>query len=109
MKVYFLGTYSDKGRIGMMESSYDARVSAVRAMLEKAGAKLGSVNYLQGNWDVIADAEVDCYETASGIHAIMMQSGGWDELIILPTMDIDKALSTARHVGDYPMPGSENG
>ena len=69
MKVYFLGAYSEKGRAGMMDSSYDARVSAVSAMLAKAGAKLGSVDYLQGDWDVIADAQVDCYETASGIHA----------------------------------------
>ncbi len=107
MKVFFLGAYSEKGRAGMMESSYDARVKAVREMLAKAGAKLGTVDYLQGAWDVIADAEVDCYETASGIHAIMMQSGGWDELVILPTMDVDKALNAARKIGDYPMPGSE--
>ena len=108
MKVFFLGAYSEKGRAGMMDSSYDARIKAVSAMLAKAGAKLGSVDYLQGAWDVIADADVDCYETASGIHAIMMQSGGWDKLIILPTMDVDKALNTARKVGGYPMPGSEN-
>ena len=107
MKVFFLGAYSEKGRAGMRESSYDARVKAVREMLAKAGAKLGTVDYLQGAWDVIADAEVDCYETASGIHAIMMQSGGWDELVILPTMDVDKALNAARKIGDYPMPGSE--
>ena len=54
-----------KGREGMMASSYDARVKAVSAMVERAGAKLGSVDYLQGPFDVIADAEVDSYETAS--------------------------------------------
>jgi len=59
MKVFFLGAYSDKGREGMMASSYDARVKAVSAMVERAGAKLGSVDYLQGPFDVIADAEVD--------------------------------------------------
>ena len=107
MKVYFLGAYSEKGLAGMMSSSYDARVKAVSAMMERAGAKLGSVEYLQGPYDVIADAEVDCYETASGIAAVMMQSGGWDDLMVLPTMDVDKALNTARAVGDYPMPGSE--
>ena len=47
MKVFFLGAYSDKGREGMMSSSYDARVKAVSAMVEKAGAKLGSVDYLR--------------------------------------------------------------
>jgi uncharacterized protein with GYD domain len=72
MKVFFLGAYSDKGREGMMASSYDARVKAVSAMVERAGAKLGSVDYLQGPFDVIADAEVDSYETASGLQAVMM-------------------------------------
>ena len=43
MKVFFLGAYSDKGREGMMASSYDTRVKAVSAMVKKAGAKLGSV------------------------------------------------------------------
>ena len=33
MKVFFLGAYSDKGREGMMASSYDARVKAVSAMV----------------------------------------------------------------------------
>ena len=59
MKVFFLGAYSDKGREEMMASSYDARVKAVSSMVERAGAKLGSVDYLQGPFDVIADAEVD--------------------------------------------------
>ena len=103
MKVFFLGAYSDKGREGMMASSYDARVKAVSAMVERAGAKLGSVDYLQGPFDVIADAEVDSYETASGLQAVMMASGGWDELLLLPTMDVDKALNVARTVGGYPM------
>jgi len=107
MKVFFLGAYSDKGREGMMASSYDARVKAVSSMVERAGAKLGSVDYLQGPFDVIADAEVDSYETASGLQAVMMASGGWDELLLLPTMDVDKALDVARTVGGYPMPGSE--
>jgi len=37
MKIFFLGAYSDKGREGMMASSYDARVKAVSA---KALSKL---------------------------------------------------------------------
>ena len=60
-------------------------------MVEKVGGKLGTVTYLQGPFDVIADVEVDNYETASGLHATMMLSGGWDELLILPEMDVDKA------------------
>ena len=95
MKVFFLGAYSAAGMQGMMNSNYAARVSAVKKMVEKVGGKLGTVTYLQGPFDVIADVEVDDYETASGLHANMMLSGGWDELLILPEMNVDKAISAA--------------
>ena len=107
MKVFFLGAYSAAGMQGMMSSNYDARVSAVKKMVEKVGGKLGNVTYLQGPFDVIADVELDDYETASGLHANMMLSGGWDELLILPEMDVDKAIKAARIAGDYPLPGQE--
>ena len=107
MKVFFLGAYSAAGMQGMMSSNYDTRVSAVKQMVEKVGGKLGNVTYLQGPFDVIADVELDDYETASGLHANMMLSGSWDELLILPEMDVDKASKAARTAGDYPMPGLE--
>ena len=107
MKVFFLGAYSAAGIQGMMSSTYDTRVSAVKKMVEKVGGKLGAVTYLQGPFDVIADIEVDDYETASGLHANMMLSGGWDELLLLPEMDVDKAIKAARAAGDYPLPGQE--
>jgi hypothetical protein len=37
----------------------------------------------------------------------MMLSGAWDELLLLPEMDIDKALKAARTAGDYPILGEE--
>ena len=90
-----------------MNSTYAAGVSAVMKMVEKVGGKLGTVTYLQGPFDVIADIEVDDYETASGLHATMMLSGGWDELLILPEMNVDKVISAAKTAGGYPMPGQE--
>ena len=107
MKVFFLGAYSAAGMQGMMNSTYAARVSAVKKMIEKVDWKFGTVTYLQGPFDVIADVEVDDYETASGLHANMMLSGGWDELLILPEMNVDKAISAAKTAGGYPMPGQE--
>ena len=107
MKVFLLGAYSASGMQCMMSRTYATRVAAVKKMVEKVGGKLGAVTYLQGPFDVIADVEVDDYETASGLHANMMLSGGWDELLILPEMDVDKALKAARAAGDYPMPGQE--
>ena len=107
MKVFFLGAYSDEGMSGLMESSYDARVKAVSEMCDKAGAKLGSVTYLQGDYDVIADVEVDCIEIASGLRAMMQLSGGGDELLVMPEFDLDKASAAAKAAGGYPMPGQE--
>ena len=107
MKVFFLGAYSAAGMQGMMNSTYAARVSAVKKMVEKVGGKLGTVTYLQGPFDVSADGEVDDYENASVLHANMMLSGGWDELLILPEMNVDKAISAAKTAGGYPMPGQE--
>ena len=107
MKVFFLGAYSAAGMQGMMNSTYTARVSAVKENGWEGRWKLGTVTYLQGPFDVIADVDVDNYETASGLHATMMLSGGWDELLILPEMNVDKAISAAKTAGGYPMPGQE--
>ena len=76
-------------------------------MLGNVGGSLTSMSYLQGPYDVIAELEVDSYETASGLRATMMLSGGWEEMLILPAMDINKALETAKKAGGYTMPGSE--
>ena len=107
MKVFFLGAYSAAGMQGMMNSTYAARVSAVKKMVEKVGGKLGTVTYLEGPFVVFEDVEVDDYDTASGLDANMMLSGGWDELLILPEMNVDKAISAAKTAGGYPMPGQE--
>jgi len=56
---------------------------------------------------VIAELELYCYETASGLRATMIFSGGWDELLMLPEMDVDKAITAAQKSGGYPMPGQE--
>jgi hypothetical protein len=43
---------------------------------------------------------------AAGMQGMML-SEAWDELLLLPEMDVDKALNAARTAGDYPMPGEE--
>lgn len=107
MRVFFLGAYSEKGRAGLLDSSTAARVTAVTTMVEKAGAKLGSLTYLQGKYDVIADLEVDCVETAAGIREVMLLSGAWNEILVMPEFDLDKAVAAAKAVGAYAMPGEE--
>ena len=56
---------------------------------------------------MIVELELDSYETASGVRATMILSGRWDELLMLPEMDVDKAINAARKSGGYPMPGQE--
>jgi uncharacterized protein with GYD domain len=107
MKVYFLGAYSEDGYRGMMASSFTAREKAVSVMLAKVGGKIVSMSYLQGDFDVIAELELDSYETASGLKTTMMLSGGWDELLMLPEMDVDKAIEAAKKSGGYQIPGQE--
>ena len=107
MKVFFLGTYSEQGRAGLYHSSYGARVTAVTAMVERACGKLGSVTYPQGKYDVIAEVEVDSVETAAGMRDVMLMSGAWDELMLMPEFDLDKAVAAAKAVDTYPMPGKE--
>ena len=107
MKVFFLGGYSEKGRAGLLDSSYEARLTAVTAMVERACGKLTSLSYLQGKYDVIAEVEVDCVETAVGIREVMLLSGAWNEILVMPEFDLDKAVSAAKAVGTYAMPGEE--
>ena len=104
---FFLGAVSAAGRQGMMSSTYATRLVAIKKMVERAVGKPSDVTYLQGPFDVIADVEVDDYETASGLHSNMMLSGGWDEPLILTKMDIDRAIKSARTAGDYSMPAKE--
>lgn len=102
-----LGTYSADGHLGMEESSFKARKEAVTAMLARVGGQLVNMSYLKGDFDVIAELELGSYETASGLRATIMLSGGWDEFLTLPEMDVDKAIASAKRSGGYAMPGQK--
>ena len=107
MKVVYMGKYSQQGLSGMLDSSYAKRVEAVRDMFAKVDATLGDVMYLLGEYDVFATVEISSIEVAAGVRDIMMQSGGWDKLLMMPEFDVDAAIQAARTVGNYPTPGSE--
>ncbi|MDA9159371.1 GYD domain-containing protein [Rhodobacteraceae bacterium] len=107
MKVVYMGKYSQQGLSGMLDSSYAKRVEAVRDMFAKVDATLGDVMYLMGEYDVFATVEISSIEVAAGVRDIMMQSDGWDKLLMMPEFDVDAAIQAARTVGNYPTPGSE--
>tara|TARA_B100000674_G_C37160234_1_gene610556 strand:+ start:90 stop:314 length:225 start_codon:yes stop_codon:yes gene_type:complete len=73
-------------------------------MVYKVGGKFGGVLNLQGPFDVIADIELDNQETDSGLHAKMMLSGGWHELLIISEMEVHKPKNTSKIIGVYSMP-----
>jgi hypothetical protein len=66
-----------------------------------------SMHYLQGQYDVLAELEVDCVETAAGIRSIFLLSGSWDDVLLMPSFDIDKAIQAVRIAGAYAAPGKE--
>ena len=106
MKVFFLGVYSEQGRKGLMKSSHQKRVDAVSNMFASVGATMSSAHWLMGKYDVMAEVEIDAYETAAGIRDAMMMTDSWDDLIFLAELDVDKVISTLNTV-TYPSPGSE--
>ena len=106
MKVFFLGIYSEQGRKGLMKSSHQKRVDAVSNMFASVGATMSSAHWLMGKYDVMAEVEIDAYETAAGIRDAMMMTNSWDDLIFLAELDVDKVISTLNKV-TYPGPGSE--
>lgn len=107
MKIFFLGTYSKEGVSGLLQSSYAARLKATSSLFEKVGGQVVSMHYLQGQYDVLAELEVDCVETAAGIRSIFLLSGSWDDVLLMPSFDIDKAIQAARTAGVYAAPGKE--
>ena len=107
MKVVYLGKYSQKGLLGMLDSSYAKRVEVVKEMFAKVDATLGDVMYLMGEFDVSATVEISSIEVATGVRDIMIQSGSWDTLLMMPEFNVDAAIKAARAVGNYPTPGAE--
>ena len=89
-----------------MKSGHQKRVDAVSNMLASIGASMSSAHRLMGKYDVIAEVEIDAYETAAGIRDAMMMTDSWDDLIFLAELDVDKVISTLNKV-TYPKPGSE--
>ena len=116
MHTYTLTIEAEPGAHGLLTACGSARARAphpgttdptIAGGARSTRPVKGCTSPLPPTCDGVADVEVDDYETASGLHANMMLSGGWDELLILPEMDVDKAIKAARTAGDYPMPGQE--
>ena len=76
-------------------------------MFAKVDAALRDVMYLMGEYIVFATVDISSIEVAAGVRDIMMQSGGWGRLLMMPEFDVDAAIQATRTVGIYPTPVSE--
>ena len=46
-------------------------------------------------------------EKRKEIREVMLLSGAWNEILVMPEFDLDKAVAAAKAVGTYAMPGKE--
>ena len=76
-------------------------------MFAKVDAALRYVMYLMGEYIVFATVDISSIEVGAGVRDIMMQSGGWGRLLMMPESDVDAAIQATRTVGNYPTPVSE--
>ena len=83
-KFYLIGKLSPEYVKGYMSNPDQDRTAIVGSAAEKAGGKLHSLEFVRGDFDMIATAEGD-YESMLAMKVTALQSGMLNELIILDT------------------------
>ena len=83
-KFYLIGKLSPEYVKGYMSNPDQDRAAIVGSAAEKAGGKLHSLEFVRGDFDMIATAEGD-YESMLAMKVTALQSGMLNELIILDT------------------------
>ena len=76
-------------------------------MFAKVDAAFRDAMYLMGEYIVFSTVDISSIEVGAGVRDIMMQSGGWGRLLMMPESDVDAAIQATRTVGNYPTPVSE--
>ena len=78
-KFYLIGKLSPEYVKGYMSNPDQDRVAIVGSAAEKAGGKLHSLEFVRGDYDMIATAEGD-YESMLAMKVTALQSGMLNEL-----------------------------
>ncbi|MDC0194918.1 GYD domain-containing protein [Alphaproteobacteria bacterium] len=94
-KYYLIGKLSMNYIQGMMSNPDQDRKLIVEKMTESVNCKLHGMDFVRGDYDIVATVEGD-YESILSCKMAVMQSGMMNEMIILDTnFDIYKASKLA--------------
>ena len=83
-KFYIIGKLSPEYIKGYMSNPDQDRSAIVGSAVERAGAKLLSLEFVRGDYDIIAITEGE-YESMLAMKITTLQSGMLTELLILDT------------------------
>ncbi|NDG89630.1 MAG: GYD domain-containing protein [Proteobacteria bacterium] len=95
MKFVVLGKYSEQGLGGFVKNPSDNRQEAAKKITEAAGAKLIEMMTLRGAYDFIAIVDGPNFETAAGMKMLMEATGTIKDMIIMESVDFNKAAEIA--------------
>jgi uncharacterized protein with GYD domain len=95
MKFVVLGKYSEQGLSGFVKNPSDNRQEAAKKITEAAGAKLIEMMTLRGAYDFIAIVDGPNFETAAGMKMLMEATGTIKDMIIMESVDFNKAAEIA--------------
>ena len=108
MRVLYIGMYSEEGLEGLEKSNFANRKEAAASIAKAAGGELLDLMYLQGDYDMAALMELPSLEAASGLLKAVIDSGAWEDMVMLPEFDLDKGLAAIKAVkSSYKTPGKE--
>ena len=107
MKFIALGKYTPAALGGFVQNPDDDRVSAVSAMVEKAGGKVVELHFLRGEYDVAVITEAPDFEAAAAIKLLVISSGAMEKLEMVEIIDMNSIAHKANDMmGAYRKPGS---
>ena len=94
MRTIFLGCYAPHAFKGLIEGSN--RKAAVEALCDAVGAKLVSLAFTRGEYDVVAVADMPDRNTGLGLAMAIHASGAFTKISILEELDMDQIIPTAQ-------------
>jgi uncharacterized protein with GYD domain len=107
MKLYALGTYTSKAHAGFAANPDDDRNAAVTSMVESAGGKVLTVEFLRGVYDFVVIIEIKDFNVAAALKLMVMASGSVDKLDLMEVIDFNGIAKMAHDMGEaYRPPGA---
>ena len=98
MKHILLWRYTEQGLAGFIKNLSDNRREAAKKIVKAAGGNLIDMMTLRGVYNFIAIVEGSDFETMAGMKMLMESSGTVKDLIIMESVDFNKAAKIASKV-----------